>query len=327
MKTSVSKDEVRWAYRFFLGREPESEAVVDEKLARGDLPGLRRAFLSCDEFQDALAVSRGRGATMPLNVPAMAVETEGTREQLILSLRKIKAAWSHLGTAEPHFSVLTKPQYLSGHADPELSSFWESGTRDAWVLERILERQRMGSSLSGATCVEYGCGVGRVTMALAAKCGELHAYDISPTHLDFARARAAGLGLADVHFHESTDLLPEALHPCDLFYSRIVFQHNPPIVITELIRTALRSLRPGGVAVFQVPTYIRGYRFDAQTWIEADHAFEMQAHCLPQWKVFRLIEEGGGQLLEVREDDALGLPGSLSNVFVVRRKAASEATA
>ena len=318
-RVTVSSDEVRWAYRLFLGREPECEAVVAEKLACADLRQLCDVFLASAEFREGLRMRTGRRGSLPLNVPGLAVDTEGTREQLAGSLRKIRAAWSHLGAAEPHFSVLTQREYLSGQRDGELKAFWESGERDVWVLERILERHGM-VGLSGATCVEYGCGVGRVALALAAKCAQVHAYDISPTHLGQARARAAQLAAANVRFHETTERLPDALEPCDLFYSRIVFQHNPPIVIAELIRTALRSLRPGAIAVFQVPTYISGYRFEAQRWLEADHAFEMQAHCLPQWKVFRLIEECAGIVLEVREDDAVGRGDSLSNVFVVRRK-------
>ena len=63
------------------------------------------------------------------------------------------------------------------------------------------------------------------------------------------------------------------LERVDLVYSIMVLQHNPPPVIRLIVREFLRALNPGGVAYFQVPTYMAGYGFDAEAYLaEEDDA-------------------------------------------------------
>ena len=50
---TVSRDEVFWAYRILLGREPESDAVVTAALDIPDVATLRRNFLACAEYRQA----------------------------------------------------------------------------------------------------------------------------------------------------------------------------------------------------------------------------------------------------------------------------------
>ena len=91
-------------------------------------------------------------------------------------------------------------------------------------------------------------------------------------------------------------------------------------VITELTRNALRALKPDGIAVFQIPTYISGYHFSLPEWLQSERLADIQMHCLPQSRVFALIAELRCDLLEVREDDATGEAGKIvSNTFVVRK--------
>jgi SAM-dependent methyltransferase len=157
-------------------------------------------------------------------------------------------------------------------------------------------------------------------MRLSREFVRVDAYDISAAHLEIARKRAQQLDVGNVYFHEcSSDILGD-LEPCDVFYSRLVFQHNPPPIIAELIRKGLGTLRPGGIAVFQVPSYISAYRFSLQEWLETDHPLDMQMHCLPQQRIFERIAQSHCAVLEVREDDAVGTRRRMvSNTFTVRR--------
>jgi SAM-dependent methyltransferase len=158
-------------------------------------------------------------------------------------------------------------------------------------------------------------------MALAQRFARVDAYDISPNHLQVAQERAKEIGLGNVHFRQCPANVLGNLQPCDVFYSMIVFQHNPPPVIAALIRQALAALKPGGIAIFQVPTYGVGYQFKLQQWLKAKHRMDMQMHCLPQQRVFDLIRAANCLPLEVREDNSTGAPERfISNVFIVRKK-------
>lgn len=256
---------------------------------------------------------------IPLDVAEIEVETEASDSQLSACVEKIKAAWTHLGITRPHFSVLSHKQFLPENLGGSIDEFWASGQSDAVSLERILLRHGC-LQLATKTCVEFGCGVGRITMPLAKRFFWVHGYDISALHLSHAQNRAGEESIANVCFHLCSETFLEAFRQCDIFYSIIVLQHNPPPVISRLVRNGLRSLKAGGIAVFQVPTYIRGYRFKTAQWLETDHAMDMQMHCLPQRQIFKIIGEENCLALEVREDSFAGLPDQiLSNTFIIRK--------
>lgn len=270
------------------------------------------------EIQNAQPMER-RDVFLPLHLPALPIDTVATNQELALCVAKIKTAWEHLGAAKPHFSVLSGEQFLPENLGASAESFWASGRSEAAMVQNLLRRYGF-TALANGTCVEYGCGVGRVTMNFAGMFTTVHAYDISANHLAIAKQRADELAVNNVIFHLCSEHFLDEISPCDFFYSVIVFQHNPPPIIAELIRKALGSLRKGGIAIFQVPTYIVGYRFILAEWLLADHTLDMQMHCLPQAQIFKLISDANCMMLEVREDNWTGAPDTyISNTFVVQK--------
>ncbi len=81
----------------------------------------------------------------------------------------------------------------------------------------------------------------------------------------------------------------------------------------------LQCLRPGGVAVVQMPTFIKGQRFSVVDYL-ASPVEPMEMNALPQRDVFRIIAEQGCIPLEVREDDHLGEVDGISTTFAVMRR-------
>jgi SAM-dependent methyltransferase len=175
-------------------------------------------------------------------------------------------------------------------------------------------------------CVENGCGLGRVTLALAKRFKKVHGYDISPNHLKRAEEYATQRGVKNVSFHLSPiDSVADGFEDCDFFYSRLVLQHNPPPVIRELIAGSLKALRPNGVAIFQVPTYRVGYSFRIKDYIARPRVREIEMHCLPQSEVFSVIADAGCNVIEVAQDNAIGGYGEwISDTFVVQRSGNSK---
>lgn len=321
---SVSKDEVVSCYRMILGREPESEDVIKTFMKNHSLSTLRESFIHSPEFVRLwvnLQAKPSQDIFLPIDLPKNVIEHEATPTQLVECLEKIKAAWSHLGITRPHFSVLTDKQYLPENLGENISEFWLSGEREAEKVERMLLRHDF-TVISTKTCVEYGCGVGRVTMGLAHRFGQVHGYDISQGHLIQARQHMDEIGVSNCRFHLCSDNLLDPLEACDFFYSRIVFQHNPPPIIRQLIVNALTSLKPDGIAIFQVPTYKINYQYSIDKWISSEHELDMQMHCLPQQVIFSIIAAANCDLIEVREDNSTGAPDQfISNTFVIRKRA------
>lgn len=319
---TVTRDDILWCYRSFLNREPESEAAIATHAGHRSLKSLIEVFIGSDEYRNKRKpAGEAPRQFLPLLLPRTRIDVELSAGDMARAIAKVKAAWTHLGEVSPHHSVITDDRYRPENLNGSIEQFWSSGRAEAERVVRMI--QAHGVSPQGKVCVEYGCGVGRVTWALAKSFGRVVAYDISANHLKLARERVAGQGLQNVTLVQCADSFLENLQLCDVFYSQIVFQHNPPPIIAALIRSALKALNPGGIAIFQVPTYCVGYSFDAKRWLEDDSALNMEMHCIPQTKVFEIMLSEGCIPLEVREDGATGDRRFLSNTFVLKKPLSS----
>jgi SAM-dependent methyltransferase len=259
------------------------------------------------------------GVSLPLDRPALDIESAASPEQLSQIFSHIRDSWVELGTRRPHHSVLTEDEFLPGNLKSSSEHFWDSGDIEATIIAATLARCGFGAPAQ-KICVEYGCGVGRVTLPLAARFAEVYAYDISRTHLGLAEERATQLGAANIHFHWCGDGLPDRLISCDFFYSRLVLQHNPPPLIGRILQLALGSLNVGGIAIFGVPTYIEGYRFRSSEYLSTPRVTGSEMHCVPQSEIFALIAEQQCAVIEVHEEKEMTRArGLLSHVFVVER--------
>jgi 2-polyprenyl-3-methyl-5-hydroxy-6-metoxy-1,4-benzoquinol methylase len=311
-------DIVEALYRVALKRDPDPvglESHVQQLSNQGKLDDVISGFINSPEFRKK---HLGVVPFMHQSMPAITNDYDkATQEQLQHITNKIKQSWEHLGDTRAHHSVLTSKDFLPDSLQQNIGAFWKSGEGEVKEIEAILKRH--GVKLSEVkTAVEYGCGVGRVTVPLSKNVSSMHAYDISSPHLNYAKDHAAK-EKADITFHLVSDPL-EKLQLCDLFYSRIVFQHNPPPIIKQLIKNAMESLNPGGIAIFQVPTYISGYSFHLNDWLNVDHPLDMQMHCIPQQAVIKLAGSSGCEILEIREDNWCGEPNHyLSNTFIVKK--------
>src|SRR5262249_14676664 len=101
--------------------------------------------------------------------------------------------------------------------------------------------------------LEIGCGIGRITRALAKFFGEVHAVDVSPEMIRLAREKLGDLKNVHLYVNNGTDLsvLPDV--PFHFAFSFIVFQHIPDKAVVEnYIREVHRMLIPGGLFKFQV---------------------------------------------------------------------------
>ncbi len=313
----VTADQIRWCYVNLLGREPESPTIIEHHASEvADFPALVLHFVRSQEF----LTKHAQSALVPLDAPANSIETDAAPKQMAQLRQRIREAWTRLGEVRPHHSVLTGEQFFPENIGRSVEVFWSSGRAECRSIQTILSRHGFIATKQ-KTCVEYGSGLGRVTCALAHVFGRVHGYDISPAHLELARQHAGEVEARNISFHLcSEDLFAKHLEKCDFFYSRIVFQHNSPPVIRDLIAAALASLNEEGIAIFQVPTYGLGYKFSIDDYLQANSAYDMEMHCIPQQEVFSLIAVSGCEALEVREDNSVGWSGSwISNTFVVRK--------
>lgn len=317
MAPEITRDHVRMAYQLFLGRDPESEQVIDGSLAYGTVDRLRAAFIGSAEFRCGLDL---RADLVPVDAPANDVEWTADGATLDLLLAHVRSVWNRLGQEAPHWSVLSSDAFLPENAEKNAASFYASGEADAQSLEAILRRAGLAPS-DLPHVFEFGCGIGRVTPFLARKFSRVTACDVSATHLAMATRQAAADGASNVNFVLSEIPTFGMTAPFDLWFSRIVLQHNSPPVIARILRRAFTQLAPGGIAVFQLPTYAAGYRFRIADYLAgAGRRDGIEMHVLPQPVVFELAAQSGLAPVEVLQDRMAGSPATwISNTFVLRK--------
>jgi SAM-dependent methyltransferase len=316
----ILNEDVVWCYQNFFCRDPSPEEMMAALSKSENFRALVMDCVSSSEFTNRSAHNNSPRLEGTISLASvlnrLRIDLAATENELDQCASKIKTTWEHLGTEKAHWSVLSADSFLPEKLHESIESFWASGQAEVAQAIYILSQFGCGQ-FEQKVCAEFGCGVGRLTVSLAKIFKVVHAYDISRTHLAHAVARAREVGANNIEFHECASDYKFAIEPCDFFYSVIALQHSPPPVIATLIRSALKALKPGGIAMFQVPTYIAGYSFDLNNWLTTDQTLVMEMHCVPQDAVMEIILTSGCRILSVREDGCSNATiGMVSNTFL-----------
>jgi SAM-dependent methyltransferase len=142
--------------------------------------------------------------------------------------------WEALGQREPYFAVLTEERFLREQmSDGDREAFFASGEADIAHLLSLVPDFTPGSAL------DFGCGVGRLTRALANRVDRVAGVDAAPSMLRLARENVPQATFSST--------IPEETF--ELIVSLIVFQHIPVRRGEALLDELLGHLQTGGVAV------------------------------------------------------------------------------
>lgn len=231
-----------------------------------------------------------------------------------------RQTWSQLGASQPYWSVITNRKYLAENMDEKTrAEFYESGKENCRAIMQTLIRNdviRDKGEAKHLDITEIGCGTGRVTKHLARVFHNVTAIDVSAENMAIASSMVQE---ENVLFHlykkiEDYNDLPKT----DIVYSIIVLQHNVPPVVDYILNAMLKSLKCGGVAMFQVPTYREAYEFRFDEYMDNSCIGKMEMHPFPQKKIFEIAYKNGCIPMEVYQD---GLSGQddYSYTFVMRK--------
>ncbi len=322
----ITKEEAVLAYRLMLGREPENEDVINNLCQNTHtLVALSEVFLKSPEFQQRIGEALNQPQSIrhrhPFTLPKIPVETEVSNEVMEQMFKRIHREWENLGQTEPYWSVVTQPQYYKVEFESHREQFYTSGNYSCQIFLASLRRCGVNPA-DLQTCLEVGCGVGRVTNYLAASFANVIAADISSHHLELANQHLKSKKVNNVKLqHWNTVKLIDQLPMVDSIFSVITLQHNPPPVIAWMLQRLLCKLRSGGVASIQIPTYRNGYLFEVERYLQSTPPNTLEMHFLPQYDVFKIVEEGNCICLEIREDGMVGDEDKmLSNTFLIQKK-------
>jgi len=229
-------------------------------------------------------------------------------------LKRLRGVWNELGADDPLWAILSSPDKRGGRWDAE--EFFAKGESEIAQIEAHcvpLARPR-----ERRLAVDFGCGVGRLTRALAARYAQAIGVDISPSMVE--QARALNAQFPNLRFVENATPRLEFLADgsVDFLYSTLTLHHIPAPLQRAYIGEFLRVLAPEGFAVFQIAS---GYSNDWRGWVyrllpnrllaplrRRVHASNVAAdlHPLPEAHVNAIVAAAGRQVLQAFDINSAG---------------------
>jgi len=166
---------------------------------------------------------------------------------------QLQRVWEELGEKDPLWAVLTDDSRKGNRWDAV--EFFARGR--SFVDEIEGRMAHYGLELRGRNALDFGCGVGRITLPLATRFEEVVGVDISGPMI----TKAIELNQdprVSFRLNQTNDLtqFPDACF--SYIQTFIVLQHMHPSHQVGYLREFGRVLEPGGVLAFQTPTYRNG---------------------------------------------------------------------
>jgi SAM-dependent methyltransferase len=225
----------------------------------------------------------------------------------LMKLDKLKDDWESLAERDALGAILTDASRADGKWD--IAEFFATGEAEMEVVMRHLASIGRLPGFDGAA-LDFGCGVGRVTQALARRFASCAGVDISRQMIEKADSLNQYPHCSYV-VHSDTKL-PFADGNFSFLYSNIVLQHVPPNYSERYLREFVRVLAPGGVLVFGVQDSFAAPDF-ASRMVRIRHVLHlksriqdalgvgerhMRMHCLPEQVVRRAL--GSAKVADVQ---------------------------
>jgi SAM-dependent methyltransferase len=204
------------------------------------------------------------------------------------SLENLSNTWESLAKHDALWAVLTDGNKAGGKWD--IAEFMATGEAEIEIVMAHLAWIGCVPDLGGAA-LDFGCGVGRLTQALAGRFTSCTGVDISQQMIQKAKSLNKH---GNCEFVASSTLrLPFPDASFSFIYSNIVLQHMPRHFSTAYLSEFVRTLTPGGVLVFGVQDSLVGeslldrtrriLRVRSRIKIAFGRAAgDIQMHCLPE---------------------------------------------
>jgi SAM-dependent methyltransferase len=162
-------------------------------------------------------------------------------------LDKLKNDWENLAETDPLWAILTDSTKTGRKWD--VAEFMATGDAEITTVMGYLARSGYLPDYKG-TALDFGCGVGRLTQALAQRFASCVGVDISQQMIHQAQSLNRYINCRYVV--NSDARLPFEDESFSYIYSNIVLQHVPQRFSEQYLREFVRLLTQDGVLVFGV---------------------------------------------------------------------------
>lgn len=230
-----------------------------------------------------------------------------------MSLGFLKENWEKFAQSDPFWAVLTCADKRGGKW--KIDELFKTGDEE---IRNLIDR--IGHHIKNhERALDFGCGVGRLTQALAGFFQEVIGVDIAKSMISLAHEYNRHPKTCHFVLNATNDLERFPDDHFDFIYSNITFQHMRARYTKRYLEEFIRILKPQGVAVFQLPShltinspikklkqYLRAHvpTFFIKWWTQGKPWMDMNA--IPKEDVVRFLENHGVTILDVTHNSNSG---------------------
>ena len=165
-----------------------------------------------------------------------------------MSIGRLRRQWEAHARRNARAAILTPS---AEQPEWDEAAFLETGRSHVALL--MNEADRLVPRRQRRRALDFGCGIGRLTVALADYYDEVVGVDIANSMVEQARQRNPAPDRIRYEHNTNPDLRKFPSGGFDFVCSWIVLQHMPPSLIKAYIAELVRLVAPGGLLVFQLP--------------------------------------------------------------------------
>jgi SAM-dependent methyltransferase len=232
-----------------------------------------------------------------------------------MKLTEVQRYWDDQAHSDPMWAILTDPAKTGGRWDAD--EFFATGIREIGAV--MEQAAAWGKPVARRSALDFGCGIGRLSQALAEYFDHVYGVDISSKMIELAREHNRKGARVEYRCNLVTNLGEFETGSIDMIYSWITLQHVRPRYAARYMQEFLRVLAPGGLLLFQYPSKPVSFGARLARWTALlSRPRPMYMNGMNREEVAELLEHGGGRILDIQQDDQ-AIPGYHSFSYAVTR--------
>ena len=157
--------------------------------------------------------------------------------------------WEEFGKNEPYYGVLLHDKYRKSNlTEANREEFFRSGIIHVDEILYMI-KNHIDPNFFINKALDFGCGVGRITIPLARIAKKVDGVDISQAMLNEAKKNCEHLSIKNVEFFKFNNNLSSFENKYNFIHSYIVFQHIPVKRGKRIFKYLLSCLEDNGIFV------------------------------------------------------------------------------
>ena len=234
-----------------------------------------------------------------------------------MELKDLQKTYDDFARIDPFWAILSHRQKRGRRW--EVKEFFATGDREIESVMRYVDSLQV--ALGKGMALDFGCGVGRLTQALARYFDHCYGVDISSEMIRLANEYNHHGARCRYLVNESADLRIFSDATFDFIYTNIVLQHMKRAYSLAYIRDFLRIMKPDGLSIFQIPSerladgHLSGKIRQLKRDMPMYHLYRrlrygtfavIEIHCIQREDLIKFIETSGGRVVDVTENKDAG---------------------